>query len=93
MILAVDGGATKTVALLIDENNLKVLGVGLSESSNFTAVGEQIAEENLKEAINEALRGKIPDKAIFALAGIGDSNIDTLTGKKIAERIFPFSVV
>ncbi|MCY0873349.1 MAG: hypothetical protein OWQ47_00200 [Acidianus infernus] len=88
MILAVDGGATKTVALLFDENKFKIKGIGLAGSSNFTIIGASKAEENLRKAIKEA-EGDKADKAVFCLAGIGDSAEDTKRGEEMVRRIFP----
>ncbi|BDC17982.1 BadF/BadG/BcrA/BcrD ATPase family protein [Acidianus sp. HS-5] len=87
MILAVDGGATKTVALLFDEESFKIKGVGLAGSSNFAVVGERKAEESLRKAISEA-EGDKADKAVFCLAGIGDSEEDTKRGIDLVRRIF-----
>lgn len=88
MILAVDGGATKTIALLFDEKNFRIRGIGLSGSSNFTVIGVNKAEENLRKAIKEA-EGDRADKAVFCLAGIGDSEEDTKKGEEMVRRIFP----
>ncbi len=92
MILALDGGATKTVALLFDEKTFKIKGVGLAGSSNFTIIGENKAEENLRKAISEA-EGDKADKAVFCLAGIGDSEEDTKRGTEMVRKIFPNSQV
>ncbi|MCI2415692.1 MAG: hypothetical protein MPF33_10710 [Candidatus Aramenus sp.] len=90
MILAVDGGATKTVALVFKD---EVLGVGVSSSGNFVEVGEEKAKENLLEAVNEALRNASASidevkKATFSLAGVGDSRKFTEVGERIAKSIF-----
>lgn len=95
MILAVDGGATKTVAAVYKD---EILGVGISSSGNYTEVGEEQAKKNIIVAINEALNNssvslKEIDKAIFALAGIGDSKKFTEIGERIAKDIFKDSIV
>lgn len=95
MILAVDGGATKTVAVVYKD---EILGVGISSSGNYTEVGEEQAKKNIMEAISEALNNssvtlKEIEKAIFALAGIGDSKKFTEIGERIAKDIFKDSIV
>jgi N-acetylglucosamine kinase len=95
MILAVDGGATKTVAVVYKD---EILGVGISSSGNYTEVGEDEATRNIMEAVDEALSNSSVsineiDKAIFGLAGIGDSKKFTEMGERISKSIFKDSVV
>ncbi|AWR95215.1 BadF/BadG/BcrA/BcrD ATPase family protein [Acidianus brierleyi] len=95
MILAVDGGATKTVAAVYKD---EILGVGISSSGNYTEVGEEQAKKNIMEAINDALNNssvslKEINKAVFALAGVGDSKKFTEIGERIAKDIFKDSIV
>lgn len=67
--LGIDGGGTKTKAIVIDENN-KIIFTGLSEASALDSVG---LDKSLK-AINNALKGldkKIKFKSVFiGLGGI-----------------------
>ncbi|ARM76705.1 BadF/BadG/BcrA/BcrD ATPase family protein [Acidianus manzaensis] len=95
MILSVDGGATKTVAIVYKD---EILGIGISSSGNYTEVGEVEAKNNILDAINEALTNasvsmKEIDRAIFSLAGIGDSKKFTEIGENIAKSIFKNAVV
>lgn len=88
MILAVDGGATKTVALVYDEVNLKLRGVGLSGPTNLTSVSRKEVISNIKLSVSKACEEagiKIEDlkKGIFGIAGIGDSPSMTEFGKKV----------
>ena len=93
MILSIDGGATKTCALLFDESSSKLLSVGLAGPSNFTAVPENIASENIKSTIKQ-IEGKsgidISEEVriIIGLAGIGDSTGATERGKNMLREIF-----
>ncbi|MFP5245330.1 MAG: BadF/BadG/BcrA/BcrD ATPase family protein [Thermoanaerobaculia bacterium] len=52
--IGVDGGATKTAALVIDENG-KQLGRGLAGGSNHLRVGLEAATRNVERAVNIAL--------------------------------------
>jgi len=72
MIISVDGGATKTIAVLVHGNELK--GLGISGPSNFNAVGKDVAIENILEAVKMAKgENKKIKEGIFSLAGVGDS--------------------
>jgi glucosamine kinase len=71
--LAVDGGGSKTQAVVVDEHGL-VCGRGFAGSSNFRAVGVEQALVHLLAAVEEALahggaRGAVAS-AWFGLAGI-----------------------
>uniref|UniRef100_A0A2U9IPI3 N-acetylglucosamine kinase n=1 Tax=Acidianus sulfidivorans JP7 TaxID=619593 RepID=A0A2U9IPI3_9CREN len=95
MLLSVDGGATKTVAIVYKD---EILGIGISSSGNYTEVGENEAKKNILDAINEALNNasvsmKEIKKAIFSLAGIGDSKKFTEIGENLAKSIFKDSIV
>jgi N-acetylglucosamine kinase-like BadF-type ATPase len=52
--LGVDGGASKTAALVTDENG-KALGSGLAGPSNHLRVGIETAARNIERAVNKAL--------------------------------------
>lgn len=52
--LGVDGGASKTAALVIDESG-KSLGTGLAGPSNHLRVGIETAARNIERAVNKAL--------------------------------------
>nr|WP_263327133.1 BadF/BadG/BcrA/BcrD ATPase family protein [Neobacillus sp. Marseille-Q6967] len=80
-LLAVDGGGTKTRAVLVDAE-ANILGEGKAGPSNYHVVGTVGAKEALVEAILAAFKDAgIEDgqsvkvkKAVFALAGIDTSN-------------------
>lgn len=79
LILGIDGGGTKTTALLAEVSATgveQILGRGHSGSSNIKAVGADNALGNLQAAIAGAWQaaGKSPspaDVAIFGLSGAG----------------------
>ncbi|HUP48628.1 MAG TPA: BadF/BadG/BcrA/BcrD ATPase family protein [Thermoanaerobaculia bacterium] len=52
--IGVDGGGSKTAALVIDEN-LRPLGRGLAGASNHLRVGIETATRNIERAVNIAL--------------------------------------
>lgn len=52
--IGVDGGASKTAAIVIDENE-KILGSGLADGSNHLRVGLDEATRNVEKAVNTAL--------------------------------------
>lgn len=52
--LGVDGGASKTAALVVDENG-RTLGDGVAGPSNHLRVGIETAARNIERAVNKAL--------------------------------------
>lgn len=71
--LGVDGGATKTLAVVGDETG-RVIGVGLGGPTNYQLTGLEAAMENLGGAVAAALaqaRLDVTDiaRAVFGLAG------------------------
>ncbi|MFP7298250.1 N-acetylglucosamine kinase [Neobacillus niacini] len=84
-LLAVDGGGTKTLAVLVNEDGT-ILGKGKAGASNYQVVGAEGAKEALVEAILTAFHdaGGLADvdKAVFALAGI-----DTEKDERIVEGV------
>ena len=77
LILGVDGGGSKTSALLasLDEaGQLTIVGRGSGGSSNLRLTGKKQSLQSLDKAVNEALadagmNGKALDYAVLALAG------------------------
>ncbi len=53
--IGVDGGASKTAAIVVDENGRKI-GAGLAGGSNHLRVGIEEATRNVERAVNIALR-------------------------------------
>jgi len=78
VILSFDGGATKTTAVLLDENEMKIRGISVSGPANLIAVPRDVAGSNVMKAINDSLNDasltvREIDKTIFGLSGMGDS--------------------
>ncbi|MGG3622306.1 BadF/BadG/BcrA/BcrD ATPase family protein [Bacillus gobiensis] len=92
LLLAVDGGATKTIAVITDAKGA-ILGRGKAGSSNYQVVGELGAVQALTKSIQEALDESglneksltRIDKAVFALAGI-DTSMDERTVKGFVRK-------
>ena len=92
-IIGVDGGGTKTLALLADLDG-NVLARGLSGSSNYNAVGFETACLALADAINSSKKN-IPDEIsalCLGLAGVGRSE-DIERFQTWAQNKFPRTIV
>ena len=90
MILAVDGGGTKTVAIIVDENSKELLGTGISGPSNVRSVTAVTSRKNILKAIGNAEKMarmvQISD-SIYGIAGYGDSIAATEEIKSIIESV------
>lgn len=85
LFLGLDGGGTKTKAVLIDEKR-KVFGNGFSGGSNANILGFKKAIDNLKIAVNQSLRNHIISDVAsicFAIAGINTANDKSAWEKEI----------
>ncbi len=82
--LGIDGGATKTTAVVINQQK-KIVGRGKTAGSNANIHGFAKAKENIKEAIKQALasQGQTKVYACLALAG----NKSARDGKNWQEEI------
>ncbi|NEQ39432.1 MAG: ATPase [Okeania sp. SIO3I5] len=73
-VLGIDGGGTKTEALLMDEN-YQILGSGKSGPSNYQSVGIEVAKNSIQTAITEAVANSNSHQSIsgicLGLAGVG----------------------
>lgn len=67
LFLGVDGGGTKTAALLADEQG-KILGAGLGGAANYHIVGLEQTVASVRQAIEQALQGRIPDAVCYCMA-------------------------
>jgi glucosamine kinase len=97
MMLSVDGGGTKTVAVIIDNSNNILMGLGVSGPSNVRSVSAVTSRKNILKAIKNAekMAGMVNiTESIYGIAGYGDSmaytaelesiigSIDTLSPSK-----------
>jgi len=96
MILAVDGGGTKTLAVIIDEKKLIVKGIGVSGPSNVRTVTAITSRKNILAAIRNAkamAKVKKVDKSIYGIAGYGDSKYHTEELKSIISSMNKSAVI
>jgi len=92
MILSIDGGATKTCAILFDEADRTFLSSGISGPSNFLSVPQEVSEDNIRDAMEQALTGAGKDLSqvkyvILGIAGAGDSREATALGNRIVRNV------
>jgi N-acetylglucosamine kinase-like BadF-type ATPase len=73
--LGVDGGGTKTAAILIDHHGLEIARV-VSGPSNFYSVGRAMAEASLREAISQVLSSADLAAMDVSAIGLGMSGAD-----------------
>ena len=88
--IAVDGGATKTVAAIYDEDN--ILAIGAAGPSNYRNIGIHNTVVHIRQAINYSLKKsgideKDINRYVFALAGVKDSNKSTEIVDGITDKI------
>ena len=94
-LLAVDGGGTKTIAVIADENGT-ILAKGYAGTSNYHVAGREGAKNTLKDAMENVFNQLSKDrshsgepvrvkKVVFALAGI-DTTIDEKHVKEIVHQ-------
>jgi N-acetylglucosamine kinase len=94
-ILSVDGGATKTIAVVYNEDRT-ILGVGVSGSTNFRNVGISTFKSNMLTAIKKAEENAHVnriDEYTFALAGMKDSKKSSDKIMTILNKIIPNSKI
>src|SRR5688572_18357733 len=65
--LAVDGGGSKTEALLVDETG-RTVGEGRGGPANYHMAGMDGAMNAIRQAITSALQGRTPTVSCFCLA-------------------------
>jgi N-acetylglucosamine kinase-like BadF-type ATPase len=80
--LGIDGGATKTTGILIDENE-KIVGKVLGKASNYKVVGLEKAEKNILEIVKKFLKIGNICAACFGLASIDSENDKKIVYNKI----------
>ena len=84
-VIGVDGGATKTVALIGTENG-KILGRGESGPSNYHNVGTLAASLAIKEAVTEACKDARVKQSNLEFAVVALAAADSAKDKVTAAR-------
>ncbi len=74
-IIGVDGGGSKTEAVIVDTNSMVIIGYGVSGPSNYHNVGMDNAVINIVDSIMRAIQNsdlefKLFDSLCIALAGL-----------------------
>lgn len=102
-LLAIDGGGTKTIAIITDETG-NMLGMGQAGTSNYHVFGEENTIKTLSNVILEALNRFKKDSAldlqteiviklgVFALAGL-DTETDKANVQEIVRNVIAESGV
>ena len=93
LFLGVDGGATKTVAAVADEQG-NLLGLGYSGSTCYHFVGVDEAKRNLEVAVKKAMKeAKVGwndlDAICYGLSSVDDTPMDTEIIRRFASEITP----
>ncbi|SMD31399.1 BadF/BadG/BcrA/BcrD ATPase family protein [Picrophilus oshimae] len=86
-VISIDGGATKTLAVLYDTLKEEVLGIGVAGPSNFFSVSTETAMDNINKAMKMALSNINEYEIIMGLAGFGDSERANSIGLNISKSI------
>jgi N-acetylglucosamine kinase-like BadF-type ATPase len=93
IFLGIDGGGTKTVAVLLDENSQEIARA-VSGSSNIHSVGPAVAEASLREAIDGVLTAAGLTAADVTAIGLGMAGAarpeDQQFVRDLLARIAPF---
>lgn len=97
LFLGVDGGATKTVAIVADESG-NLYGIGYSGSASHHFVGSESAKMNVYIAVEEALRRagvdwEDVDSVCYGLSSVGDSPMDTEIVRRFVSEITPIDFI
>jgi N-acetylglucosamine kinase-like BadF-type ATPase len=95
-VVGVDGGATKTAAILADAHG-HILNRATATASNYHAVGRESAGQALHKVIHDVLGGAgltLADCsiAVFGLAGVNNQNDHTLMWEEIQKIGLPGQV-
>lgn len=93
-LLGVDGGGTKTLALISEVSSnadYKIIGRGTAGSTNINAVGWEKATANLELAVENAWNSAekqpvVASYAVLALAGAGQENVKVQFVNHVREK-------
>lgn len=86
LYLAIDGGGTKTLVWIADENG-EVIGEGKSGAMSLAATTEKRAVEHLLDAVSQATEN-LPSPIEFVSTVIGLAGVDTAEEQAHASELF-----
>jgi len=93
IFLGIDGGGTKTAAVLLDSDGREVTRA-VSGPSNIYSVGQTVAETSLREAIHRALAAAGLAATDVTAVGLGMAGVDRPGDREVVRailsRIAPF---
>ena len=84
LFLGIDGGGSKTLALIADESG-NVIGRGSAESSNYHSIGKEKAFESLNNAIRFAFEDAKLSRQIFQAACLGLAGVHRPQDRAVIE--------
>lgn len=86
VVVGIDGGGTKTQAMLMDENG-KVLGSGLGGPSNYDDIGVEATTANIAGAVESACQASGIERRSFDAAFLGLAGVVSPTDRNIIHTI------
>ena len=95
IILGVDGGGTKTHALVVDEHGT-LLGHAVGGPSGYHVIGLDQALNEIEDVAQHALDGRAADIAVFCLGDCDSSSdqqrlCDGISARKLATRVICYN--
>ncbi len=91
MLLSLDGGATKTLTIIVDENTLEVKGLGLAGPSDLITLSKETTGRSMLSSAMTAtkdagLKFDSIDRAIYGVCGVGDTRQLTQIGESLVRE-------
>lgn len=86
VVVGIDGGGTKTQAMLMDEHGA-VLGSGLGGPSNYDDIGVEATRANIAEAVQAACQAASIEQRSFDTAFLGLAGVVSPTDRSIIHTI------
>lgn len=91
MLLSLDGGATKTLSVVVEESTLEVTGLGLSGPSDLITLsrettGRSMLSSSMSAVKDAGIRIDSIDRAIYGVCGVGDTKQLTQIGESLVRE-------
>jgi len=91
-IVGVDGGGSKTEAVIVDTENMEIIGYGVSGPSNYHNIGINRAVINIMDSIIKALENSMLEIEIFDSLCIALAGLDTRYDMRyVRDRLVAFN--
>lgn len=85
-VLGIDGGGTKTNAVIVDDVG-HIVGYGFGGPSNYGDVGMEKAQDNIKNAVEMATTNTVVNISHFNAVFMGMANVVSDRDKKIIKKM------